>query len=207
MPTNFKTGQEQFWAGTFGDDYAERNKSKNLLAANTALFSEILSHTEKVDSVIEFGANIGMNLLAIKQLRPEAEISAIEINQEAAASLEQIDGVKVYAQSILDYEPDRERDFVFSKGVLIHINPDELERVYNLMYRTCGRYICVAEYYNPSPVEITYRGHQGKLFKRDFAGEMLDKYSDLTLLDYGFVYHRDPNFPQDDMTWFLMEKR
>jgi hypothetical protein len=27
------------------------------------------------------------------------------------------------------------------------------------------------------------------------------------LCDYGFVYHRDPLFPQDDITWFLMEKR
>jgi spore coat polysaccharide biosynthesis protein SpsF len=27
------------------------------------------------------------------------------------------------------------------------------------------------------------------------------------LVDYGFAYHRDPNFPQDDITWFLLEKR
>ena len=35
---------------------------------------------------------------------------------------------------------------------------------------------------------------------------MLDRYSDLKLVDYGFVYRRDPNFRQDDATWFLMEK-
>jgi spore coat polysaccharide biosynthesis protein SpsF len=45
------------------------------------------------------------------------------------------------------------------------------------------------------------------LFKRDFAGEMMDRYPDLKLLDYGFVYHRDPAFPDDDITWFLMEKK
>ncbi|MGE6567285.1 MULTISPECIES: hypothetical protein [Shewanella] len=38
-----------------------------------------------------------------------------------------------------------------------------------------------------------------------WAGEMLDKYSDLTLVDYGFVYLRDINFPQDDTNWFLLE--
>jgi spore coat polysaccharide biosynthesis protein SpsF len=207
MRTEFKTAQERFWAGTFGDDYAERNKGKGLLAANIALFSEILAHTEKVDSVLEFGANIGMNLLAIKQLRPEAELSAIEINETAAVSLAQMEGVQVYAKSVLHYEPDHERDFVFSKGLLIHINPNELERVYDLMYRSSRRYVCVTEYYNPSPVEVSYRGHEGKLFKRDFAGEMLDTYPDLTLLHYGFVYHRNSHFPQDDMTWLLMEKR
>jgi len=63
------------------------------------------------------------------------------------------------------------------------------------------------EYYNPVPVEVSYRGHQGKLFKRDFSGEMLDKFKDLRLIRYGFVYHRDPSFPQDDITWFLLEKK
>jgi hypothetical protein len=44
------------------------------------------------------------------------------------------------------------------------------------------------------------------LFKRDFAGEMLERYPDLELIDYGFVYKRDNNFPQDDITWFLLKK-
>ena len=57
------------------------------------------------------------------------------------------------------------------------------------------------------PVEVVYRGHTGRLFKRDFASELLDRYSDLRLVDYGFVYHRDPTFPLDDFNWFLMEKR
>ena len=38
---------------------------------------------------------------------------------------------------------------------------------------------------------MPYRGHTARLFKRDFAGEMLDRFSDLRLVDYGFRYHRD----------------
>jgi spore coat polysaccharide biosynthesis protein SpsF len=53
---------------------------------------------------------------------------------------------------------------------------------------------------------IPYRGNEDRLFKRDFAGEMLNKYSDLSLVDYGFSYRKDPIFPQDDITWFLLEK-
>ena len=34
----------------------------------------------------------------------------------------------------------------------------------------------------------------------------MERFPNLSLLDYGFVYRRDPSFPQDDMTWFLMEK-
>jgi len=40
----------------------------------------------------------------------------------------------------------------------------------------------------------------------DFAGEVLDSYSEMRLLDYGFAYHRDTACKQDDTTWFLLEK-
>jgi spore coat polysaccharide biosynthesis protein SpsF len=92
------------------------------------------------------------------------------------------------------------------KGVLIHIAPDQLAAVYEKLYQVSRRYILIAEYYNPTPVSIPYRGHADRLFKRDFAGEMLDRYPALELVDYGFVYHRDPLFPQDDMTWFLLQR-
>ena len=64
----------------------------------------------------------------------------------------------------------------------------------------------ICEYYNPSPVSIEYRGHSDRLFKRDFAGEIMDRFTDVQLVDYGFAYHRDISFPQDDCTWFLLEK-
>lgn len=203
---NFKTEQERFWAGEFGDEYMARNQGVKLLAGNTSFFAKILARTGSIKSVIEFGANIGLNLRAIKNLLPDAELSAIEINRKASEVLENLGDIKVYPQSIMDYTPDYKRDFVLIKGVLIHIEPKCLEQVYWLLYQTSSRYICVAEYYNPTPVEVLYRGHEGKLFKRDFAGEMLDKYSDLRLIDYGFAYHRDNQFPQDDITWFLLEK-
>lgn len=204
--TKYKTEQEEFWAGQFGDEYVDRNKGLSIIASNTALFSRILSRTAGVKSAIEFGANIGMNLEAIRHLRPDIELSAIEINASAVEQLNTLRYVKVYPQSILDFVCDYPRDFAFIKGVLIHINPEALPKVYDLLHQAGKRYICLAEYYNPTPVEISYRGHTGKLFKRDFAGEMLERFPDLTLIDYGFVYRRDPNFPQDDLTWFLFEK-
>jgi pseudaminic acid biosynthesis-associated methylase len=204
--TEVRTEEEKFWAGNFGDDYINRNQGDVLVSSNIALFSKMLSRTKDVQSVIELGANIGLNLQAIKQLLPEAELSAVEINQKAVDRLQQDKYLKVYHQSILQFAPNCQYDFVFVKGVLIHINPHMLSKVYELLHQASKRYICVVEYYNPTPVEVNYRGHQSKLFKRDFAGEILDKFDDLQLLDYGFVYHRDRQFPQDDMTWFLLEK-
>jgi pseudaminic acid biosynthesis-associated methylase len=204
--SQFKTEQEKFWAGEFGDEYIGRNQGADVDAANLAFFSRILERTQTVRSAIEFGANIGLNLKALRALRPGVALSAVEINLKAAAELEKLGGIKVYPQSILDFVPDQERDFSLIRGVLIHINPDSLPEVYDRLYKSSSRYICIAEYYNPTPVEVPYRGNREKLFKRDFAGEMLDRYPGLKLVDYGFAYHRDVNFPQDDLTWFLLEK-
>jgi spore coat polysaccharide biosynthesis protein SpsF len=201
------TEQEAFWEGDFGDEYTDRNEGLVWVAANTALFGKVLRRTQKVKRVLELGSNIGLNLMALHNLLPTAELSAVEINEKAASELKsRLPEVDVHRKSILDFKPNKTWDLVFTKGVLIHINPDQLPIVYELMHRASARYVLVAEYYNPTPTEITYRGHTGKLFKRDFAGDMLEQFSDLSLIDYGFVYHRDAVFPQDDLTWFLMEK-
>lgn len=205
--TQFKTPQEAFWAGQFGDDYSTRVDGEDILAAYTALHARILKSASGVRSIIEFGANIGLNLRAYRRLLPKAELSAIELNPTAVAVLRaNPDILNVYQESILRFEPDYQRDLALIKTVLIHINPDVLPEVYDRLYRASNRYICIAEYYNPTPVTVDYRGHTERLFKRDFAGEMLDRYRDLRLLDYGFVYHRDNTFPIGDVTWFLMEK-
>lgn len=204
----FKTEQESFWAGEFGTAYIDRNKGDQLLAANLDFFSKALRGARGIHSCIEFGANIGMNLRALKLLHPELEQHGIEINADAAKQLRALISTDhVFEGSIFDYRPVQIFDLVLIKGVLIHINPAELPTVYEQLYKCTGKYLMVAEYYNPSPVAIPYRGHSDRLFKRDFAGELLDTYPDLTLLDYGFAYRRDPSFPQDDITWFLMEKR
>jgi len=204
---DYKTEQESFWAGEFGEEYRSRNKGDELVAANLALFSDVLKRTDSISSMIEFGSNIGLNLIALKKLLPDLEQAAIEINAESAKQLSELEDVKVYQQSIFDFKPESQRDFVLIKGVLIHINPDELNNVYDLLYQTSKKYVCVVEYYNPTPVALDYHGHSERLFKRDFAGELMDKYPDLKLVDYGFSYRRDPNFLFGDTTWFLLEKQ
>jgi len=202
----YKTEQEKFWAGEFGDGYIGRNQGIDMLTQNTFLFSRIFSRTEEISSAIEFGANIGMNLKAIKTLLPRVQMSAVEINKEAVKELKKIKDLKIYNDSILEFKPEKQCDFALIKTVLIHINPDSLKKVYEVLYKSSKKYICIVEFFNPTPVEVNYRGHSERLFKRDFAGEMLDKYKDLRLLDYGFCYHRDIHFPTTDVTWFLLEK-
>lgn len=207
----YQTEQENFWSGDFGYQYIERNGNTREFAASAiGLFSRILCRTEGIHSVIEFGPNIGLNLKAIRLLLPHVGVAAVEINHKAVQQLRD-DAfferqIQVYEQSVLEYQPAETYDLALAAGVLIHIHPDALPQVYETLYRSSRKYICISEYYNPAPVEIPYRGHQGKLFKRDFAGEFLDRYPDCKLVDYGFQYHRDQNFPGDDRTWFLLEK-
>jgi len=206
----YKTEQEEFWSGEFGNRYADRNSGDKLVASDVALFSEVFRHTEGIKSVMEFGSNIGLNLKAVRTLLPDASLDAVEINHRAAEILKNDPffdrPVNVHEASVLEYEPDREYDFVIVKGVLIHINPDELDAVYRKLYSASGRYIFLCEYYNPTPVMVEYRGNRDRLYKRDFAGEFLGKYRDVRLVSYGFRYHLDPVFPMDDANWFLLEK-
>jgi spore coat polysaccharide biosynthesis protein SpsF len=201
------TEQEDFWEGEFGNAYTDRNRGPGRVEANAALFARALAKARNLRRVLELGSNIGLNLLALRGLLPDAKLSAVEINPKAAAELRsRLPDVELHLASILEFRTDAQWDLVFTKGVLIHLNPERLPEAYELMHRTSARYMLVAEYYNPKPVEIDYRGHAGRLFKRDFAGEMLDRFPGLVLIDYGFAYHRDPDCPQDDLTWFLMEK-
>ena len=201
----FATEQEEFWAGEFGNQYVDRNSDAARVVNNVVMFSRVLRSVSKIDSIVEFGPNVGLNLQALHNLLPSASLTAVEVNAKAAEKLSSLGFVDVIHDSFLEYSVNRTFDLVLTKGVLIHINPDHLANCYDKMYQASARYICIAEYYSPNPVEIPYRGHQHKLFKRDFAGEIMARHKDLELIDHGFVYHGD-KFPQDDTTWFLLRK-
>lgn len=148
-----------------------------------------------------------MNLQALKLLYPKIELKGIEINEKASEQLKKIIGENnVINKSIFDFEFENKVELSLIKGVLIHINPEMLDNVYDKLYSISSKYILIAEYYNPVPVTISYRGHSDRLFKRDFAGEFMKKFTDTKLIDYGFSYRNDPSFPQDDISWFLIEK-
>lgn len=192
--------------GKFGDNYTDRNRGG--VIGNINLFSRVLQRTKGIHTICELGANRGLNLIALHTLLPEAGLTGVEINRKAAEELSKLPYVRVCSSSIYEAEfLEREQfDLVFTKGVLIHQNPDKLPDAYDILYRASRKYIFVCEYYNPTPVEVEYRGNQSVLFKRDFAGDLLDRFPDLELVDYGFIYSRDPHFEGDDFTWFLMRR-
>ena len=183
-PPDYATPQEEFWAGDFGTEYIARNDSEELLASNLRFFSIVLRQAAHISSCLELGANIGMNLKALKLLYPKIDLMGAEINPNACILLAELIGKQnVFEGSIFDYPLAGKVDLTLINTVMIHINPDMLGLVYEKLYQTSSRYILLCEYYNRSPVAISYRGHTDRLFKRDFAGEMMEKYPDLTLTD------------------------
>ena len=195
--------QEVLWRGDFGEAYTIR-QSHNLLATRVFFRRALKEATFTSLKALEFGAGVGHNLLALKRLYEGAWVSGIEINEKAFADL-QIVANEAILNSIFDFDPRPDWDLVLTKGLLIHLAPDTLESAYKVIYGCSSRYILLCEYFNPTPVAIEYRGEKDALWKRDFAGDMLDLYPKMKVLDYGFTWSRD-KYPQDDLHWVLMEK-
>lgn len=200
-----KSEQTRFWEGTFGDEYTDRNLVD--AQSRSGFFRRVLSRTLGVASICELGANKGHNLQALHDLSPNFRLTGVEINKKACDDLVNLSFVQAVNASIQTFSAGATFDLVFVCGVLIHINPDDLPLIYRKMAELSARYVLINEYFNPSPVELSYRGHAGKLFKRDFGGEFLDTCGDrFALADYGFLWKRvDPAW--DNTTWWLFEKR
>lgn len=193
---------KQFWAGEFGDEYHRRQKVTH--EANVALMRRILETTGKLVTVAELGAGAGLNLRAMSTIDPDMWLCGVEINAQAVREMLTIPRIQAVECSVDEWRPTTKFDMTFTKGLLIHIPPAQLPNVYKALVEASRRWVLVCEYFNPTPVEVPYRGHAGRLWKRDFAGELIDQHG-LQLVDYGFAYSRG-TCPQDNITWFLMEK-
>jgi hypothetical protein len=79
-----RTEQEEFWKGEFGGEYSDRYKGLGWVASNVAFFRKIIARMQHVDSIIQLGSNIDLNLMARHYLLLTAKYLAVEINAKAA---------------------------------------------------------------------------------------------------------------------------
>ena len=195
---------EEFWTGACGDEYIERNKATTLRTLVLERFwKHILDQSPPFTSILEVGANVGDNLRAISKISP-AELFAVEPNEVALAKLVEFPGIWPYkAPASKIPMMGKSVDMAFTSGVLIHIHPDELLAACEEIYRVSQKYILCIEYFSPEPVEVEYRGHSGKLWKRDFGSFWMDNF-DLNLVAYEFFWERASGM--DNVTMWLMEK-
>ena len=205
------TDQLARWRGDIGDEYSKKHDPReDRIQACTQVWSRMLKSTagSPPRSILEVGANRGINLRAISRL-PQAELFGLEPNASARQCL--VEDQVMPVSNILDGSasdislPDASVEMAFTFGVLIHIAPDDLLAACREIHRVSSKYIICAEYFSKHPETITYRGESELLFKRDFGSFWLENFTDLEVVDYGF--HWQPVTEMDDVTWWLMRKR
>lgn len=203
--------QESLWRGDFGNAYADRNSvAPAMIAARLSSWSRILRSVVGAppSSILEVGANIGLNLRALRLLTP-AVLYALEPNEKARIRL--VDDQVVEKDKVFDALassiplPDAAVDLAFTAGVLIHIHPDNLLASVREIHRVARKYVVCIEYFSDRPAEVPYRGHSEALFKRDFGSFYLDNFPDLKVVDYGFLWSRMTTL--DNLTWWVFEKQ
>lgn len=206
--SDVRTEQENFWADTYAQDYIRKNSSFDQ-EGGVEGWRRMLAKAAPTSRILECGCNIGRNLGFLDTLRPEATKSIIEISKPAfdfVTGHYKLD--ETFNGPILqsDLAP-ASFDLVFTIGVLIHVNPDDLLATMTKMHDYSRRYVLIGEYFNRTPVMLEYQGEANKLFKRNF-GKLFIENHDVELVDYGFLWgHEFDAAGFDDITWWLFEKK
>jgi N-acylneuraminate cytidylyltransferase len=204
----FNSEQEKFWATTYAVDYIKKNSAFDHQLGTQAWARMLQAAKGDIGSYLECGCNIGRNIEQLKLVLPDARPSVIEISEPAfkfVTSKYRID--RAFNGAILDSAfASGSFDLVFTMGVLIHINPDQLIEHMARMAAYSSRYILIGEYFNRTPMTIEYQGEANRLFKRDFGKLFLENFR-VKLRDYGFLWgHLYDAAGFDDITWWLFEK-
>lgn len=187
---------EDFWRGDFGNEYLDRNR----IDYTTRLpFWTATLNTIAVGKAIEVGCNKGTNLQAIRHIDPDVIVMGLDVNEQALieASDAGITAVNLPARYVGEYFP-RAADLTFTAGVLIHVPPSDLEAVMRSIIASSRRYVMCIEYEDVDEVEVVYRGHTDRLWRRPY-GKL---YQDLGLK----LIERGPAEGFDSCTWWLFTK-
>lgn len=201
--------QEKFWATTYAEDYIKKNSQFDHRLGAEAWAKMLKGAQRGIRNYLECGCNIGRNIEQIGVVLPDAKPSIIEISEPAFRFVTARYGFEhAYNGPILDSRFEKESfDLVFTMGVLIHINPDQLLEHMEKMLGYSRKYVLIGEYFNRTPMTIEYQGEKDKLFKRDFGKLFIENFK-VKLLDYGFLWgHLYDSAGFDDITWWLFEKR
>jgi pseudaminic acid biosynthesis-associated methylase len=193
---------ERLWADEFGDAYVERNAAAG--DGRDTFWRELLER-HSVDKVLEVGCNVGANLRWIDELLPSHGVWGVDINDSALRAIRRrlpdINAVWAPARDL----PFRDRafDLVFTAGVLIHQPDSTLPLVMSEVVRTSRRLVLALEYFADETEEVSYRGHAGALFKRNYGRLYQELFPELQPIENGALGQSEG---WDDVTWWLFAR-
>jgi pseudaminic acid biosynthesis-associated methylase len=205
MRAEQETKQSREWASDFGRDYTARNTFDRAEldalwmakygVTRTAINRKFLGVIPPDARILEVGCNVGNQLLLLSGMG-YTNLSGIDVQGYAVQIAQtQVPGASIMEGSALDIPfPDSHFDLVFTSGLLIHIAPADLPRVFDEIHRVTKTWIFGAEYYAPTLTEIKYRGHEDLLWKNDFAKLYQRQFADLRLVrEERLPYLNSPN--------------
>lgn len=194
---------ENVWAGKFGDDYTERNKSA--YSARWPFWKDFVSRFA-FDTCLEVGCNTAANLGMISTLK-ENQIGmwGCDVNQNALWKARKMEpGLNIiYASGLNLPFMDDCFDMVFTAGVLIHQTPETGETMMQEIMRVSNGYVVAIEYESDIFEEIPYRGLSNALFKGPW-GDVYEKRYGLRLVEK-YEANKDVGF--DRCTCWVLSKR
>jgi pseudaminic acid biosynthesis-associated methylase len=188
-----ETEQAVVWKGDFGRDYTDRNTldvealnqlhRRNYGTTRREINENFLRDIPKTASFLEVGCNAGNQLLLLQGMG-YSKLSGVELQPYALElARRRLPGVCLSLGSALSLPHDSASfDVVFTSGVLIHIDPKDLPRAMDEIYRCSRECIWGMEYYSADTAEVQYRGQEKLLWKMDYAKQYLDRFPDLELV-------------------------
>ena len=214
-----RTEQESFWLGDFGKEYTNRNTpdSKEKLnqfyienwgVTKTEMNNDFLGELPRNSKILEVGCNSGNQLLLLQD-SGFTNIYGVELQAYAfEEAKKRTTGINVICGSGFDIPfKDNFFDVVCTNGVLIHISPTDLPRIMAEMYRASNRYIWGFEYFSEEVTEINYRGHDGFLWKADYAKLFMDQFPDLKLVKKKLFPYITEGMTENSDCMYLLEKQ
>lgn len=206
-----KTPQLDLWRSKFGKDYARRScnvvepeNQRRLMRDWARMLRQAFDPSPS--SGLEVGCNIGRNLLVLRHLLEK--IHAVEPNHQACEAVRQNSDLR----DVLLHEGDGFNlpygddtiDLAFTSGVLIHVAPDDLGKMTDEIVRVARYYVLCIEYFSDEPESVPYHSMDGYLFKRDYGLFYHERYPELRIVDYGFLWQ--PVDSADNCNWWLFRK-
>jgi hypothetical protein len=209
------TPQEKAWFGKHGFRYIIHHLDEDWERTRVPVWETLLGLIPQTSSVCEFGANIGANLKAIRHLRPDITLMGIELNP-VAVELLRGENLPAKQGSIANADLGEQFDLVFSRGVLIHIKPADLDRVLQNMAVHSRRYVLIYENfseqmhsldrYAKAVTKTTGLESEGYQFWGDFSREFQSKFPAWTVIGSG-VDLKVGQAPADgDLFWTIFER-
>jgi len=209
-----RTDQEAAWSSKHGFRYVVHHLGEDWKKTRVPLWTVLLEQMPEVQSVVEFGCNIGANLKALHHLDPSLELAGVEINQFAVDLLRREGICSAHQGSVATADLGRTFDLVFSRGVLIHIRPDDLPVVFANMERHARKYLIIWETFSETPYHLEAYSEgvaggkpgEGYQFWRDFAGDFIKQFPNWSVVSSGIDRKLGAKPAHGKLVWTLLQR-